>query len=46
MNVKPASRDEHETPEEIRRWRRVYITVIVYTALLIAALWGFSQLYT
>jgi hypothetical protein len=34
-----------ESPEEARRWKRVYITVIIYTTLLIIGLWGFSQLY-
>lgn len=34
-----------ETPEQARRWKRVYITVIIYTALLIIGLWGFSQIY-
>jgi hypothetical protein len=45
MSKKPDSIETRETPEESRRWKRVYITVIIYTALLITGLWGFSQLY-
>jgi hypothetical protein len=33
--------DEQEYPH----WRRVYITVIVYTIALIIGLWAFSKLF-
>lgn len=36
-----ASADEQEYPH----WRRVYITVIVYTIALIIGLWAFSKLF-
>lgn len=34
--------DEQESP----RWRLVYLTVIIYTAVLIVGLWIFSHIYS
>ena len=41
-----ASKTELEDPAETRRWKRVYVIVLIYTAFLIAGLWGLSQIYT
>ena len=42
MNQQPTpSPDEQEYPY----WRRVYITVIIYTTALIIGLWAFSKLF-
>lgn len=45
MSNQPHLTETRETPEDVRRWKRVYITVVIYTALLILGLWGFSQLF-
>ena len=37
--------DNNQEEREYPHWNRVYITVIVYTAFLIAGLWAFSQLF-
>lgn len=42
METKMIEDEEKDSP----RWRLVYITVIIYTAALIAGLWAFSQIYT
>lgn len=41
MNDSTPSNDEHEYPH----WNRVYITVIVYSIVLIVALWLFSRMF-
>ena len=41
MQDQVPSDDEQEYPH----WRRVYLTVIIYTSALIIGLWAFSKLF-
>jgi flagellar biogenesis protein FliO len=48
--VKKIMREEEHAAEEFsradeRRWFRIYAAVLIYTALLICALWLFSRLF-
>ncbi|MEJ7617464.1 MAG: hypothetical protein WKF30_11005 [Pyrinomonadaceae bacterium] len=38
--------DQADDDRSDRRWRPVYVTVVVYTALVIVALWLFSRAFT
>jgi hypothetical protein len=38
------NRDKTDERED-RRWNRVYLAIVVYTVLLIAGLWWFSQIF-
>ena len=35
-----------EEEQEYPYWRRVYIIVLIYTAVLIAGLWTFSRIFS
>lgn len=41
MQDQTSLQDEQEYPH----WRRVYLTVIIYTIALISGLWAFSKLF-
>lgn len=41
MEESTRTNDEQEYPH----WRRVYLTVIIYTLALIIGLWAFSKLF-
>jgi hypothetical protein len=46
MNDTRTKLEVAEDAAEAHKWKRVYITVLIYTAFLILGLWGFSQIYT
>ena len=55
MNIRPeqessieAERDRHALidAQMDARWHPVYAAVVIYTVLLITALWGFSRLFS